>query len=303
MKVSAGLKLGISFFFNSFRAPYAIGLEISNDCQASCTMCKREKLHHEKMHMSMDIFEKVISQAKKINIKVFQLSFYGDPLLDPEFSKKLSFLRKNIPDATIVFNTNGQNLTDKLIGDILKFKVNIIRFSIEGNNKKEYEQIRQGLNYDVLIKNIHNLKKKKDVEKSDLQIIVWGLSLEDFPLNKIDYSKFWKQYADKVEIRYENKIILNSKENFLQKLLPCHKPFSDLLILADGSVTTCAKDWYREHVFGSVTKETISSLWFSKRMFVIRLVNLIGAKRLINPCSNCSYRVFNTHLQNKVFQN
>lgn len=248
MKIGTGLKLGTQFFFNSFRGPSVMALESSNDCQASCIMCHRGKLERNKQAMSLEVYKKAILAAKKHRIKTIQLSFYCEPLLDPEFIFKLGYLREHLPKAVVVFNTNGEALTDQLIEAILKYKVTEIRFSIEGNNASEYESVRKGLSYDKLVKNISKLKIARDQLASDLKIMVWALNLESFPLEEDSFREFWMQYADHVHLRNENKIVLKAKENLFQKLTPCPKPFSYMVVLTDGRVTICDVDWYGKSV-------------------------------------------------------
>ena len=148
MQINTGLKLGKKYLITSFQKPSVMVLESSNDCQAGCIMCNRGKLDRDKQAMSMDTYKKAILEAKKHKIKTIQLSFYGELLLDPQLISKLAYLREHIPDALIVFNTNGEALTDQLIESIIKYKVTEVRFSIEGNNKIEYESVRKGLSYE-----------------------------------------------------------------------------------------------------------------------------------------------------------
>jgi len=301
MKISTGLKLGTKFFFTSFRRPSVMALESSNDCQASCIMCHRGKLERNKESMSLAIYKKAILEAKKNRIKTIQLSFYGEPLLDPEFIFKLGYLREHLPKAVVVFNTNGEALTDELIAAILKHKVNEIRFSIEGNNASEYESVRKGLSFDKLVDNISRLKIAKDAATSELKIMVWALNLESFPLEEDSFREFWEKYADHVHIRNENKIILKSKDNLFQKLAPCPKPFSYVVILADGRVTICDIDWYGKHTYGSINESSLRKLWFSRRMLSLRFAHLFGFKKVLKSCKGCSYKTFNSHFQNSSF--
>lgn len=302
MKISTGLKLGTKFFFNSFRGPSVVALESSNDCQASCIMCHRGKLERPKHSMSLTVFKKTIQDAKKNKVKTIQLSFYGEPLLDPEFIFKLGYVREHLPNATVVFNTNGAALSNKLIDAILRNGVNEIRFSIEGNNAKEYESVRKGLSHTKLIDNISKLRAARDASSSKLKIMVWALNLESFPISEDSFRAFWIQYADHVHIRNENKIVLKKKEKLFQRLAPCPKPFSYAVVLTDGRITICDTDWYGKHTYGSINEDTMKKLWFFKRMIAFRLLHLLGLKNTLKACKGCSYKSFNSHFQNAEFQ-
>lgn len=301
MKIGTGLKLGTKFFFNSFRGPSVMALESSNDCQASCIMCHRGKLERPKHSMSLDIFKKAIQEAKKNRVKIIQLSFYGEPLLDPEFIFKLGYLREHLPKAVVVFNTNGEALTDQLIEAIIKYRVNEVRFSIEGNTPEEYESVRKGLSFAKLVYNISKLKIARDEAKSETQIMIWALNLKSFPLEEESFREFWKDYGDHIHIRNENKIILQTKDKLFQKLAPCPKPFAYVVVLTDGRVTICDIDWYGKHTYGSIVDSSLRKLWFSKRMLSLRSAHLFGFKKAVKSCKGCSYKTFNSHFQNKSF--
>ncbi len=79
----------INGFFVSFKRPLALVIESTNDCKANCIMCSRDNLIRDKSIMNFELFKKIILGANKMKISFFQLSFYGESLLDPLIYDKI----------------------------------------------------------------------------------------------------------------------------------------------------------------------------------------------------------------------
>ena len=176
----------IKGFFVTFKKPLALAIESTNECNAKCVMCFRENHTREQMKIDFGLFEKIIQDAKKNKITVFQLSFYGESLLDPFLFKKIKYISKHISVAWIQIVTNGSLLTEENSQKLLNLGISEIRVSIEGNNKDEYERIRRGLNYDLLVNNLAYLKSLRDTNKKyETQLVVTGLNLKEYPLDEL----------------------------------------------------------------------------------------------------------------------
>jgi len=278
-------------FITTFKRPLAIAIESTNMCNADCIMCGRNNLSRNEMIMSSKLFKKIIMEAKTKRIKLFQLSFYGEPLLDEDLIDKINYIKTNIEDSWTKIVTNASLMTKEKSVALLNAGISEIRISVEGNNRKEYENIRRGLKFDEVLSNIENLKKLRDSNSSyKTDIIITGLNLINYPLNEVQFKDYWAKYADAVYIRNENQIDIKLGESFHHKVLPCDELFTTLPILADGSYTICIYDWYGKEVYGNINNSTISQAWFSKKLLFYKLMHLIGFKRNMSLCNNCGYR-------------
>ena len=281
----------IKGFLTTFKRPLVVAIELTNDCNANCSMCIRTRLSREVTYIDDQLFKKIIHDARKIGVKIFQLSFYGESMLDPALADKVRFIKDSIPDAWIQIVTNGSLLTEEESRRLLDAGISEIRISIEGNNKAEFEQIRLGLNYDQVLSNLEYLKKLRDSnENYNTQIVITGLNLKALPLDGQKYKEFWQAYADIVYTRDEHILDFEKQERFLRKILPCHQLFTILLILADGRYPICTYDWYAKTVYGNIKNTTINQAWFAPRFLFYKLLHLAGLKKSITLCRNCSYR-------------
>jgi radical SAM protein with 4Fe4S-binding SPASM domain len=213
--------------------------------------------------------------------------------LYPQLIDGLRYIRQKIPNAFITLNTNGILLTEDLSKKLLETKINSIAISIEGNNKEEYESIRVKLKWDVLRKNVQNIRKLIDEHNYPTKIGIMGLHVGDIEIDEDLYVKRWGAYADTMFVRNENELNDGQKESFLHQVLPCNKLLSQFVVMASGEVTMCAYDWEGEVIYGNIKNSTILELWESPILKEKRLQHLLGRKKKLDLCNNCSYRVDN----------
>lgn len=281
----------VSDFFVTFKRPLALVLESTNACNANCSMCSREALSRKTGKMDFAFFKKIIKDARDMNISTFQLSFYGECLLDAQLAEKIKYIHSEIPNAWVQIVTNGSLLNHENSSRLLEAGISEIRVSIEGNNKEEYETIRRGLKFDQLVNNLSGLKQLRDAEKSyKTRIVITGLNLKDYPLDAGKYKKFWAEYADIVYVRNEHLLNLEKKESLLQKVLPCDRLFTMLPVHSDGQCSICIYDWYGKAVYNTLVDNTIRNVWFDPKFTFYRILHLLGLKKMISICRHCAYR-------------
>ena len=100
---------GKSPFWN-VKGPELLDISITNYCERECEFCYRAS-NKEGKHISLDDYEKIISQAKDIGVLQVALGG-GNPNQHPQFEEILKITRQYgiIPSYT----TNGQGMTDSI---------------------------------------------------------------------------------------------------------------------------------------------------------------------------------------------
>jgi len=139
-------------------------LEVTSKCNLKCIMCPRVSIPRQwsSGNMSMDIFKRVSEYFHYS--RVVYLSGWGEPLLH---EKILDMIRLAKEAGCIVgFTTNGMLLTEHLSRELLKLKLDMLAFSIDGATPQTYESIRVGGKFDQLIENIKTLSMLKRKARS-----------------------------------------------------------------------------------------------------------------------------------------
>jgi len=295
------LKKKISFVVKKYKKkPFSLRVENTNFCNGKCFMCPYPIMKRKKGTMSKELYKKIIDQAVKFNIKYINLHNFGEPLIDKHFAWRVKYAKsKNI--QRISTNTNATLLTQKVAKDIINSGLDEIYISVDAANKKTYQKIRIGLNYDLVQKNIKYLiKLKKQVNSNNPKII---LDFLEFNLNKNETKKFINKWQDKVNNVCISQIHdwSNKKEIDIGKTItnyvdfsqsPCRLPFTEMLINWNGTVSLCCQDIDGEVILGNVNKESVIKIWQNKKYQKIRKSHLNLDTKKLKLCQNCKLRTF-----------
>ena len=125
-------------------------VEPSSRCTLECKACatpeERERLQPPHT-LSPSVFGKVLQDFSRngIDIRTFDFSGHGEPLMNPDLWQIVSLARKYYPDAFLTLITNAH-------GDFEEKNVHSgldqIQFSIDGVDQENYEKYRVGGNYE-----------------------------------------------------------------------------------------------------------------------------------------------------------
>lgn len=148
-------------------------VEPSSSCTLRCKACatpeERERLRLPHI-MPFSIFNKVISDFVKsgIDIGLFDFSGHGEPMMNPELWKMISFARKQYPEAVISLITNGHGNFKK--EDLLS-GLDRIQFSIDGVDQESYERYRVGGDFAKASGYMREFAREAKSSKSSVQVI------------------------------------------------------------------------------------------------------------------------------------
>ena len=131
-------------------------IEPTSICNLRCVMCfqqdKRLKESPFRGTMTMETYENAIDQLKEIGVKAITFAGRGEPFINKNFPAFLDYASGKFLEIKI--NTNGLLMTEEIARAILRNNVDMVVFSVEGTNQKEYELTRVGGSFDKLINNI-----------------------------------------------------------------------------------------------------------------------------------------------------
>jgi len=184
--------------------PYKGVLNLTDACNLRCRFCE---IHY--------VFQKYPIQYKNfINLRILKgyypllsrmksLAFYGatgEPLLNPNSSDIIRFLKNKNPEIFLSVNTNGLLLTDRNIRAMVEVGFDGVLISIHSASKKAYQYLVGG-NYDNLIKNIGKLAKEKNEQAKEKPRV--GLTFALSKLNAKDAIKY-PELGKKLKVDYIN---------------------------------------------------------------------------------------------------
>lgn len=143
-----------------FRQPYLnIALDTNNVCNLRCIMCHHSlEVGKKPEFMSMDIF-KALAKDAFAKARVLDLSCSYEPFMTKDFISYLKIAREHCKKHMTIC-TNALLLNEEKITQIVeKQLLDEIIISIDGFSKETYESIRQGGNFETLVRNLELLHK------------------------------------------------------------------------------------------------------------------------------------------------
>lgn len=185
-------------------------IETVGSCNLRCKICPTNDYTAGKSLMGDSIFEKIIDIIKRYDIKVVDMTGWGEPLLDPKLEKRIIEIKQTKKNIFIEFSTNGTLFTKKRIAQILKTGIDHICISFDAGSKETYEKIRINSNYEKLIENLKLLSSLRDEEKTKLSA-VFVVIKENFPEMDNFVELFYKLGFDFVTFKPLD--VLSNKEN------------------------------------------------------------------------------------------
>ena len=167
--------------FSTFRhtpiasLPFKLKMECSSICNLKCKMCPLNTgLKRKQGLLKFENFKYVFDQIKPAYLN---LTGIGEPFLNPDLFKIIKYAKNK--KAMVKLDTNGTFLNKENIKKILDTKIDIISTSIDGADRKSYEKIRIGSNFELVKKNIKNLIKERDKTKSLSEVHMFFVLQED----------------------------------------------------------------------------------------------------------------------------
>ena len=298
MKFRNRINIGKDFLSGQIKTrsfPTEYVLEVSSKCNLRCTMCPIHNITRPTGFMQPDIFKKIVSRISPYAELVYLIGA-GEPLLNGHFIDYLSYLRKRkIPVGT---STNCVLLTRKISEKLLHNDISYVIFPIDGITKKTYETIRQGSDFDLIIKNIKDFLSLKKRLKKKTFVQVQMISMKENENETKDFPKFIKEidvYNQINDIRVKPLIDFTKKTpdkifNNKKTTKACFLLWRNMFISHEGKAFVCCQDVDGSVPIGDFRNETLEEIWNSGKMRSFRDMHVHGKMRNIPLCAGCDLK-------------
>ena len=284
--------------------PYIKNFELTSYCNLNCPICVEKTWQHE--HLNLDLLEIILSKNKDVfaGQKVW-LHYRGEPLLHPQLGAALeTFERFNVHTR---LSSNGLLLTPEKIDLLLHSPLEGLVVSVITDDVAKYKELRGTDKLATVKDNITNLCIAHNKLRSKMKIQVMGLNYGQGADKIASFVTHYNGLGLEVAIhKYSNRIRQSRYRPILQtplafKRLPCKWVFNDMVILCDGSVTTCYYDLSSRLVMGNLKDFDYSILEFwnneayRKKRAEHTTLSFVGA------CKECSDWIYeHPDLDNKI---
>jgi radical SAM protein with 4Fe4S-binding SPASM domain len=246
--------------------PDHVYVELTNICNARCTICATPSMERKRSIMPMPLFRKIVDECGRRKAKKILPFLHGESLLVPGVVDYFRYIRKAAPGTHINLTTNGSKLSAELSEVFLHENLlDSVIVSIDGGDKQTFESIRLGLSYDEVRNNVlHFIRRRNALGKSDPKVSIAMVTVKENQHTMPQLREVWRE-ADSVRFsiyfnwagELENSGRSNHKINF------CERLYHYITILADGQVAMCCFDSEAAYAVGDVKRDSIYDVWHS----------------------------------------
>ena len=272
--------------------PDHVYVELTNICNARCTICATPDMQRKRSIMPPWLFHKVVDECAQEEASKLLPFLHGESLLVPGVLDYFRYVRQKAPATHLNLTTNGSKLSRDLTDEILdEDLIDSVIVSIDGGDKETFEAIRLNLKYDEVRANVlYFIRRRDQLGKKKPQLSISMVTVEQ---NKHTRDKLRAAWAEADEVRFsvyfnwagklENKGRPPNKINFCERLQHY------ITILADGRVAMCCFDSEAEYVVGDIKTQSIREVWHSDAFKEKRQLLYQRNFEKLSICGNCDY--------------
>lgn len=264
--------------------PNRITVELTNDCNVSCTFCNRQKIKMDIGYIDEALFYKIIDEAAEhLPMKLVPF-FRGEPLMHPRIIEFIKYAKqKGIGPIQIA--SNALLLDQKMQDALIDSGIDFISFSLDTTDANIYNNSRLTGDLEISSQNVESMGKKcKDRKRKGLfapTLQVSTINLQEYQPSQREFIEKWKKYVDIVRVyeQHDEKgrivdPLIRNQLDMIDGRQPCRKVFSDMIIYWNGKLALCNYDWDEKREIGDVTKMSLQQAWDSQEFEKIRKEHL-----------------------------
>lgn len=269
---------------NKLDFPNRITVEVTNQCNVSCTFCNRQKIPMELGYMAPELFYKIVDEASQhLPVKLVPF-FRGEPLMHPQILEFIKYA-KDKGVGPIQMASNALLLDEEMQNGLIESGIDYLSFSLDTLDENVYKSSRLTGNLEISARNVRLLgeKCKKRKEKGLLTptLQVSTINLEEYKEGQESFINYWKNYVDVVRVYEQHdekgRLVdseLRKKLDVFDNRKPCRKIFTDMIIYWDGRLALCNYDWNEKRDLGNISQMSIQEAWHSSEYEKIRRSHL-----------------------------
>jgi len=276
--------------------PSRVLLEMTSNCNLSCTMCPRNHLTREKMDIDSHLFKKCVDELETIGIDGLWIYNIGESLLHKNFQGLVNYVSQKKNLGPIWLSSNGLDLNNNFAEIIINSNIHFMNLSINATSQEVYDKISPTGNWNQTIQNFHNFLNKKITSKNKKPFTRVQIIDQKYACNEID--QFLNKYSQLADIISVNTLeaFSQDEQNNLEYASIRERPHKkkcnrvkrkDLFIFSNGETTFCDTDFNGQFSLGNVKDKSISQIWNSD--IRKKFINYNEDERLneIELCKNC----------------
>jgi pyruvate-formate lyase-activating enzyme len=276
-----------------------LNFELCSACNLRCKWCSLDSLKRGGV-MKIETFQRVLEEIRdesRFRVREINLHHSGDILLHPKFGEFLRVLSEEkarrpgrFPSVQLL--TSATHLKGERVEAILRHAdvIDWLRFSVDGGNPRDFEEVRVGAKWDQVLGNINAFLD--EAEKRGKRMRTGIISVFGTPTPEIheDFRKLVYRvtnYMPRLPHNWVGKKDLGVAAPPVHPQGLCKFVLSQAVVLYDGKVTLCCNDLNAEGVVGDLATESLYDVFKGERRGLhVRLMRE-GRRKDLPFCGTC----------------
>ena len=266
--------------------------EVTDNCNASCIMCPRDKHEHAREHGIMDQakYEKSIDEVAALGAKKVVLTGFGEPMLDRRLEKKIAYARAKGLSTYII--SNGSALNSRRARTLLEAGLDEMRISFYGMRPETYNAVMQGLDFDRTMKGLLEFLKLRDEMGAKTKVQISYLELPENKGDEVAFREFWEPKVDAIEIwkphNFGDGRDYRDRDPALEHKTTCGRPENGpLQIQWNGEVIPCCYDYNNQIILGNAFETPVLEILNGPKYRLLRYAHRSKEFGLFPYCDQC----------------
>jgi sulfatase maturation enzyme AslB (radical SAM superfamily) len=272
--------------------PSQVYVELTNACNARCTICATPDMERKRTVMPMELFSRIIDECGRKGAARILPFLHGESLLVPNIHHYFRYIRRAAPQAHVNLTTNGSRLDADLAEIILREDLlDSLIVSIDGPDQETFERIRLGLRYEEVRQNVlHFIERRRELGKARPTVSVAMVTVPENRDFREEFKRAWAQADDvrfSVFFNWAGKLPNQGRVPY--KVNYCERLQHYITVLADGRVAMCCFDSEAQFPVGDTTCQSLYDVWHSDAMNEKRRRLYQRDFRNLSLCAGCDY--------------
>ena len=284
-----------------FSSTGGCSVEINDTCNINCPMCQTSLAKRSKGLMDVHLFETIVRKLKASGLNIANVHTIGDPLANRRLAEYLDVLRKYGMFLNVL-SSNCLLLTAQ-IDTLFQYRdvIHSLRPSIDAASKDSYERIRLGGDWNRLQANLVTFAEKNRRSSRPFPVYVNNVISKDnfHEIAFIPYMFSFLTTPARFSFAFINSLSPSNEYFTTQSYLedyyclnaPCSQLWGQAVILKDGRISTCCRDYHGDLVFGNIAEDDIAELSSKDFLRRLREASLAGDLQALPDCCASCYIV------------
>lgn len=272
--------------------PDVMQAETTSVCNLRCVFCPYDKMTRTKQHMDPASFEAFLTEQAD-HIRSIGLHHFGEPFLNHQLPAYIDACTRLGIDTTV--STNATRISPAQAEAVIDAGLSRLIVSLDAVTTADYERLRVGGHFDQVLTNIDTFLDAKQRIGGHTYVQLQFIAT---PENHRTWSTFEQTWRGRPGV---NQVVLRDERTHAgQRVrhdryrardsdrLPCRYLWESVVILVDGRVVPCCKDFDGKEVLGNVfTGDRLADIWNGPRMAELRQAHIDGDYGRLPLCATC----------------